>query len=243
MDEWYDPGPGRGMYPVAILAGGVASRMRPHTDNIPKALLDVAGRPFIAHQLTLLREQRITDVIVCAGHLGEQIEAFVGDGSTWGLRVRFSYDGPRLLGTGGALRRALPLLGGAAFFVMYGDSYLTCDFNAVSRAFMESNRRGLMTVFRNDNTLGDSNVLFDRGQIVRYEKISRLPEMRHIDYGLSVLSPPALTTYPADTPFDLTRVFQDLLAQGQLAGFEVPDRFFEIGSPEGFRDTTARLAR
>jgi MurNAc alpha-1-phosphate uridylyltransferase len=231
------------MYPVAILAGGVASRMRPRTDHVPKALLDVAGQPFIAHQLTLLSEQRITDVIICTGHLGEQIEAFVGDGTPWGLRIRFSYDGPQLLGTGGALRRALPLLGGAAFFVMYGDSYLTCDFNSVSRAFLESNRRGLMTVFRNDNTLGDSNVLFDRGQILGYEKISRPPEMRHIDYGLSVLSPAALTPYPPDTPFDLTRVFQDLLAQGQLAGFEVPDRFFEIGSPEGFRDTAALLAQ
>jgi N-acetyl-alpha-D-muramate 1-phosphate uridylyltransferase len=230
------------MYPVAILVGGVASRMRPHTDKVPKALITVAGRPFIAHQLTLLRDQQITDVVLCAGHLGEQIEEFVGDGRAWALRVRYSLDGPRLLGTGGALRRALPLLGDV-FFVMYGDSYLPCDFSAVSRAFAASNRRGLMTVFRNDNTLGASNVLFDRGHLVRYDKESPGPGMRHIDYGLAILTAAALAPYPPDAPFDLSRVYQDLIAEGQLAGFEVPDRFFEIGSPEGLRDTEALLAQ
>jgi NDP-sugar pyrophosphorylase family protein len=229
------------MLPVAILAGGVASRMRPRTDTVPKALLEVAGQPFIAHQLTLLREQGIADVVVCTGHLGEQIEEFVGDGGPWGLRVRYSYDRPHLLGTGGALRRARPLLG-RAFFVMYGDSYLTCDFTAVARAFIASDRCGLMTVFRNDNTLGDSNVQFDDGEIVRYDKAPRGVGMQHIDYGLSVLKPEALDPYPDDTAFDLVRVFQDLLAQRQLAGFEVFDRFFEIGSPDGLRDTEARLA-
>jgi NDP-sugar pyrophosphorylase family protein len=230
------------MYPVAILVGGVASRMRPHTDKVPKALLAVAGRPFIAHQLTLLRDRQITDVVLCVGHLGEQIEEFVGDGRAWGLRVRYSPDGPRLLGTGGALRRALSLLGDV-FFVMYGDSYLPCDFAAVSRAFTESNRRGLMTVFENDNTLGASNVLFDRGQLVRYDKVSPEPGMRHIDYGLAILTAAALAPYRPDAPFDLSRVYEDLIAEGQLAGLEVPDRFFEIGSPDGLRDTEALLAQ
>lgn len=230
------------MYPVAILAGGVASRMRPRTDTVPKALLDVAGQPFIAHQLTLLRDHQITDVVLCVGHFGEQIEAFVGDGRAWGLRVRYSMDGAVLQGTGGALRRARPLLGDI-FFVMYGDSYLPCDFSAVSRAFTKSNRRGLMTVFRNDNTLGASNVLFDRGQIVRYDKVSPAPDMRHIDYGLTILTAAALAPYPPDAPFDLSRVYQDLIAEGQLAGLEVPDRFFEIGSPDGLRDTEALLAQ
>jgi NDP-sugar pyrophosphorylase family protein len=230
------------IYPVAILAGGVASRMRPRTDSVPKALIDVAGRPFIAHQLTLLGRQQITDVVLCVGHLGEQIEALVGDGHAWGVRVRYSYDGPVLLGTGGALRRAQPLLGDT-FFVMYGDSYLPCDFTVVSRAFAASNRRGLMAVFRNDDTLGASNVLFDRGRIVRYDKVSPGPDMRYIDYGLAILTTEALAPYPPDAPFDLSQVYQDLIAQGQLAGFEVPDRFFEIGSPDGLRDTVALLAQ
>ncbi len=228
------------MYPVAILAGGVASRMRPRTDTTPKALLEVAGQPFIAHQLALLRAQQITDVVLCVGHLADQIEAFVGDGRTWGLRVRYSVDGPVLLGTGGALRRAQPLLGETCF-VMYGDSYLRCDFAAVARAFSESHRLGLMTVFRNDNSLGASNVRFEQGRIITYDKVTRDPEMRHIDYGLAVLTSAALEPYPTDRAFDLVTVYQDLLVAGQLAAFEVPDRFFEIGSPEGFRDTEALL--
>jgi len=230
------------MFPIAILAGGVASRMRPRTDRIPKALLEVAGRPFIAHQLALLREQHVTDVVLCVGHFASQIEAYVGDGRAWDVRVRYSVDGPMLLGTGGALRQAQPLLG-ETFFVMYGDSYLPCDFAAVARAFTASGQRALMTVFRNDNSLGASNVLFEHGRIARYDKMLATPDMRHIDYGLTVLTSAPLEPYPADTPFDLSRVYQDLVAQGQLAGLEIPERFFEIGSPEGLRDTEALLAQ
>ena len=230
------------MYPVAILAGGIASRIRPHTDAVPKALLTVAGQPFIAHQLTALRDRQITDVVLCVAHLGTQVEDFVGDGRAWGLRVRYAFDGPELLGTGGALRRAQTLLGDT-FFTLYGDSYLRCDFSAVSRAFVDSHRLGLMTVYRNDNTLGTSNVLFEHGEILRYEKASPAPGMRHIDYGLSILTAVALARYPAGARFDLSRVFNDLLADRQLAGFEVADRFFEIGSPDGLRDTEALLTQ
>ena len=228
------------MYPVAILAGGVASRMRPWTEALPKALLPVAGQPFIAHQLSRLRDQGITEVVLCVGHLGEQIAAFVGDGRAWRLRVRYSFDGPELLGTGGALRRAQPLLG-EAFFILYGDSYLRCDFAAVARAFAASHRLGLMTVYRNDNMLGPSNVRFESGEIVRYDKASRDPGMRHIDYGLSILTAAALAPYEDGLRFDLSRVFDDLLGAGQLAAFEVDERFYEIGSPDGLRETEALL--
>jgi MurNAc alpha-1-phosphate uridylyltransferase len=230
------------MYPVAILSGGIAVRMRPHTDSVPKALLPVAGEPFIAHQLARLRDQQITDAVLCVGHLGEQIRAFVGNGERWQLHVSYSFDGPILLGTGGALRRALPLLGDV-FFVLYGDSYLRCDFAAVARRFEESNRRGLMTVYRNENALAPSNVRFEHGEVVEYDKQSPSPLMRHIDYGLSVLSAAVLASYPEDERFDLSRIQQDLVAARQLAGVEVPERFFEIGSPEGLRDTELLLTR
>ena len=230
------------MYPVAILAGGIATRMRPHTDSLPKALLPVAGEPFIAHQLARLRDQQITDVVLCVGHLGEQIRGFVGNGNRWQIHVSYSFDGPALLGTGGALRRALPLLGDA-FFVLYGDSYLRCDFAAVARAFAESTRAGLMTLYRNDNALEPSNVRFEHGEVVNYEKQSPSPVMHHIDYGLSVLSAAVLASYPEGERFDLSRVHRDLIAARQLAGFEVPERFFEIGSPEGLRDTELLLTR
>ena len=122
------------MLPVAILAGGLATRLGPLTQRLPKALLPVAGRPFIHWQLALLAQQGVTQVVLCAGHLGEQIQATVGDGSGFGMTVRYSFDGAVLLGTGGALKRALPMLG-AAFFVLYGDSYLRCSFAAVEAAY------------------------------------------------------------------------------------------------------------
>lgn len=226
--------------PVAILAGGLATRLRPITETIPKALVEVAGRPFAVHQAGLLRRQGISEVVWLVGYRADQIEAVLGDGGDWGMRFEYLHDGPVLLGTGGALRRALPRLG-AAFFVMYGDSYLECDFGAIERAFLASGRAGLMTVFRNDGLYDASNVEFAAGRIVRYDKRARTPRMHHIDYGLGILTPDALAGYPDGEPLDLARVYQDLLAADQLAAFEVSQRFYEVGSPEGLAETDAHL--
>lgn len=229
------------MYPVAILAGGLATRLRPMTEHVPKALLEVAGRPFAEHQLELLARRGVREVVFCIGHHGEQIEHMLGDGSRFGLRVRYAHDGPTLLGTGGALRRAQPVIGAERFFVLYGDSYLECDYSVVAQAFRASRRLGLMTVYRNDGRLDTSNVQFEHGSIVRYDKRARSGAMRHIDYGLSVLRRRALDPYPTDQAFDLAQVFRDLIDAGELAGFEVHERFYEIGSAEGLRDTEALL--
>jgi NDP-sugar pyrophosphorylase family protein len=226
--------------PVAILAGGLATRLRPLTETIPKALVDVAGRPFAAHQADLLARQGVTLVVWLVGYRADQIEAVLGDGRRWDMRFEYLHDGPTLLGTGGALRRALPHLG-PAFFVMYGDSYLECDFRSVEAVFRASGRAGLMTVFRNDGLYDTSNVEFDAGRIVRYDKRDRAPAMHHIDYGLGILTPAALAGYPEGEPLDLARVYQDLLAAGELAAFEVTERFYEIGSPEGLAETDAHL--
>src|SRR6187431_438884 len=133
------------MLSVAILAGGLATRLRPITETIPKALVEVAGVPFIARQLDYLRAQGIPRAVLCVSYRGEQIEAAIGDGRDFGLEVRYSYDGPKLLGTGGALKRALPLLG-ERFFILYGDSFLPVDFGAVEAAFRASGKPALMTV-------------------------------------------------------------------------------------------------
>jgi N-acetyl-alpha-D-muramate 1-phosphate uridylyltransferase len=158
--------------PVAILAGGLATRLRPITETIPKALVEVAGQPFAMHQAELLRAQGIRDVVWLVGYRADQLEAALGDGSRWELRFTYVHDGPTLLGTGGALRRALPHLG-EAFFVMYGDSYLECDFAAVEAAFHASGRSALMTVFRNEGRFDTSNVEYADGTIVRYDKRAR----------------------------------------------------------------------
>jgi len=230
------------MLPVAILAGGLATRLRPLTETTPKALIEIAGEPFLAHQLRLLKQRGVTRVLLCVGYLSEKIRAFARDGSAFGLAIEYSFDGPRLLGTGAAIRRALPLLSDA-FFVLYGDSYLTCDYAGVERAFREAGKPGLMTVFRNDGRWDASNIEFSDGRIVQYDKRNRTPRMRHIDYGLGVFAATVFQALPEDRPFDLAAVYQDLLRRGELAGCEVAERFYEIGSPAGIEDLERHLAR
>jgi NDP-sugar pyrophosphorylase family protein len=226
--------------PVAILAGGLATRLQPITQTIPKALVDVAGKPFVLHQLAVLRAAGITRVVLCIGHLGEQVEALLGDGSRHGIAVSYSHDGGQLLGTGGALRRALPQLG-ERFLVLYGDSYLRCDYADIERSFVESGRLGLMTVYKNDGKYDASNVEYAAGRIVRYDKTPGVPGLTHIDYGLGGLHASALADHPVGERFDLAGVYQALLAQGELAGYEVTERFYEIGSPAGLEDTRRLL--
>lgn len=227
--------------PVAILAGGLATRLRPTTEKMPKSLVQVAGRPFAEHQLALLRRSGLTEVVFCVGFLGEMIEATLGDGSRWGMALRYSYDGPQLLGTGGALRRALPLLGDA-FLVLYGDSYLECDYPAVAEAFVASGCLGLVTVLHNRNRWEPSNLLYRDGRILAYNKAHPTPNMEHIDYGLGGLRAEVFDAYSFDESIDLAVIHQDLIASGQLAGFEVTQRFYEIGSPSGLEETCRYLA-
>ena len=229
------------MFPVAILAGGLARRLRPLTETIPKALVDVNGEPFIAHQLRLLRANGVERVVVCAGYLGEMIQEVVGNGDRFELQVRFSFDGPRLLGTAGAIKKARPLLG-ESFFVLYGDAYLPCDYNAVQAAFERSGRQALMTVFHNDGRWDRSNVEFVDGRIVSYDKGHRTPQMRHIDYGLGVFTQSAFATVPDDPPYDLAALYQDLLKRGELAAYEASQRFYEVGSFAGLEETRRYLA-
>ena len=228
------------MLPVAILAGGLATRLRPVTQTIPKALIEVAGKPFIEHQLEYLHKQGVSSVVLCIGYLGEMIQELVGDGSRWGLQVSYSPDGPILLGTGGALKQALPLLG-EQFFILYGDSYLPIDFAKVQAAFTEGGQLGLMTVLKNQNQWDQSNVQYEQGQLVEYNKSVISAQMHYIDYGLGVLQAKALDGYPAGQSFDLSQVYNQLSLQKQLAGHEVFERFYEIGSHQGIADTQTYL--
>lgn len=220
--------------PVAILAGGLATRLRPITETIPKALAPVADEAFLAHQLRLLCSRGIRRAVLCVGYLGEMIQRDFGD-TAFGVELRYSFDGPKLLGTGGALKRALPLLDDA-FFVLYGDSYLPIDYAAVAAAWESSGQRALMTVFRNEGAWDTSNVEFVGGKIARYDKRERTPAMHHIDYGLSIFRRDVFDAYPAGEPFDLADVQRDLAVAGQLAGHEVTRRFYEIGSHEGLAE-------
>ena len=223
------------LFPVAILAGGLATRLRPITETIPKGLVDVAGQPFIVRQLEYLHGQGVRDVVLCLGYLGEMIQEVVGAGERYGLQVQYSFDGPKLLGTGGALKQALPLLG-EYFFVLYGDSYLPVDFSAVQDAFVRNGQHALMTVLKNGDRWDKSNVLFADGLLVEYNKRAPRPEMAYIDYGLGLVSASVFGACPDDSPFDLADVYQDLSVKGQLAGLEVYQRFYEIGSHSGLKE-------
>jgi NDP-sugar pyrophosphorylase family protein len=221
--------------PVAILAGGCATRLRPATETIPKALIQVNGEPFLAHQLRLLSRSGVTRAVLCVGYRGGQIEKYAGNGSRFGIQLEYSYDGPQLLGTAGAVRLALPWLGDT-FFVLYGDSYLPCNYARVEEAFLESRKLGLMTVFRNDGQWEASNAEFSGGRLLAYDKVNRTPEMRHLDYGLGVFRRSVFEAIPEGRPCDLAKVYQDLLRLGSLAAVEIPERFYEVGSFAGIRD-------
>lgn len=222
---------------AAILAGGLATRLLPLTEKGPKALIEIGGEPFIAHQLRLLRARGIEHVVLCVGHFGGMIQEAVGDGSEFGLRIDYSFDGPNLLGTAGALQRALHLLDDP-FFTLYGDSYLDCNYQAVAEAFERSGKLALMTVFRNEGCWDTSNVQYDGGRIHAYNKIHRTEHMRHIDWGLGVFSHAAFAL-PAGEVHDLATVYQRLLAAGDLAAYEVERRFYEIGSLSGIAEMRA----
>jgi len=229
--------------PVAILAGGLATRLRPLTEKIPKALLELNGEPFIVHQLRLLHSRGIRHAVLCIGYLGEMVQAAVGDGAAFGIKVDYVFDGPKLLGTAGALKRAtaaIPALGGS-FFTLYGDSYLPIDYLAVQRHFTASGKSALMTVYKNIGQFDASNVVFDGTDILVYDKKAKLPEMHHIDYGLGVFRASAFDRIPPDTVADLATLYQQLLAEGQLAGCEIQQRFYEIGSITGLQDTAQFL--
>ena len=225
--------------PVAILAGGLATRLRPITEKIPKSLVPVAGRPFLAHQLEMLHARGVRQVVLCIGYLGEMIQKDFGN-EAHGIKLDYSFDGPKLLGTGGAIKRALPKLG-PEFFILYGDSYLPLEYRPVADAFHHSGKLGLMTVYHNEGKYDSSNVFYKNGEIVVYDKKLKLPEMHHIDYGLSLFKASVFDAYAADQVFDLAEVMGRLVREKQLAGYEVPERFYEMGSPAGLAELETLL--
>lgn len=220
---------------VAILAGGMATRLMPLTTNIPKALVEINSRPFIFHQIDLLKKSGLREIVLCTGHLEQQIRKAVTDGSRFGVRIQYSSDGDKLLGTGGAVQKALPLLSDP-FFVLYGDSYLPIDYHRPAEAFQKAATPALMTVYANQNRFDRSNVWFEKGWIKAYSKKNVTAQMKYIDYGLNILTHKVFRSAAPSEKEDLADILESLSAAGQLAGFEVDQRFYEIGSPQGIQE-------
>jgi|SRR5215218_1129276 len=227
------------LLPVCVLAGGLGTRLGQVVADTPKPLLEVAGAPFLCHQLRLLKAHGARRVVLCVGYLGERIEAALGDGADEGLELRYAYDGPDLRGTAGAIRGALDQLGDA-FLVLYGDTYLRIDYTAVQAAFVASGLPALMTVLRNEGRWDASNVVLQGNRIVTYDKRSPTPDMKWIDYGLGILTAGALDAAGPGEP-DLAGVYHELARTGRLAAYEATERFYEIGTPEALAETDTFL--
>lgn len=225
------------LLPVAVLAGGLGTRLGATAHERPKALAPVAGEPFIFHQLRLLARHGARRVVLCVGHLGDEIVDAVDDGARFGIEVLYAYDGPEPAGTAGALRRALPLLGDA-FLVTYGDAYLRIDHRAVQQAFARGGLPGLMTVLRNDDEWGPSNAVFDDGRVTAYDKRVPPAGARWVDYGLLAFD---ARVFEDLDDADLGDVCSTLASRGGLGGFVAEERFYEIGTPAALEEADAFL--
>ena len=221
--------------PVAILAGGLGKRLGHKTINKAKALIDVAGKPFISRQLNYLSDQGIKDIVICVGHLGNQIKNYIGNGSKYNLNVSYSDDSDQLLGTGGSIKKACQILG-EHFFILYGDSFLPVNFSLVEKAYFQEKKPALMTVLKNKGRWDKSNAYF-KDKCVRYNKKKPRKNMDYIDYGLNIVRNSIFSDFPSNEVFDLADVFENLSNKSLLAGFEIYDRFYEIGSINGLNDT------
>ena len=221
--------------PVAILAGGLGTRLGKKALNKAKVLIDVAGKPFISRQLNYLSDQGIKDIVICVGHLGNQIKNYIGNGSKYNLNVSYSDDSDRLLGTGGSIKKACQILG-EHFFILYGDSFLPVNFSLIEKAYFQEKKPALMTVLKNKGRWDKSNAYF-KDKCVKYNKKKPQKNMDYIDYGLNIVKNSIFSDFPSNEVFDLADVFENLSNKSLLAGFEIYDRFYEIGSINGLNDT------
>ncbi len=220
---------------VAILAGGQATRLRPLTNKVPKSLVEVDAKPFLEYQVDSLKEGGLTDIVLCIGYLGEQVQKYFGDGRKFGVDLEYSYEKEQLLGTAGALKNAEQLLKDQ-FFVMYGDSYLFLDFAAIMSYFNEHNKLGLMVVYKNYNRYDRSNVVVEGNLVKQYSKKERAEGMIYIDYGASILRKNALELVPHNQVYSLEELFAQLIKEKELLAYEVNKRFYQIGSTGGLEE-------
>jgi len=230
------------MLPLAILAGGYATRLGALTQDFPKCLLEINGRPFVDWQLDLLVKNGYTEFVFCVSYKSDLVEGYLGDGSARGIRIQYSYDGDKQLGTGGAIQRALPILG-SDFGVIYGDSYLPMDYSRVEQFFLRSRSTALMTVYKNQNRFDLSNVEFVDGKLINYAKEIHSENMYYIDYGLTFFREAAFHPWADQPTFDLSKVYSQLVKSKEIDGFEVFDRFYEIGSVRGIEEFSQYLRK
>ncbi|HEX9912321.1 MAG TPA: sugar phosphate nucleotidyltransferase [candidate division Zixibacteria bacterium] len=220
---------------LVILAGGLATRLFPLTSKVPKSMLEINKRPFLEYQLELLKEYEIKDVLLCLGYKGELIKNYFGDGKKFGVNLSYSFDGEKLLGTAGALKKAYKILNDN-FLLMYGDSYLPYDYWKIEEAFKNSEKLSLMVVYKNQNRFDKSNILIADDLVKVYDKTLKGENLEYIDAGLSILKKEVLSLVPEDEPFDLQELYKTLISEQEMSAYEVRQRFYQIGSLEGLEE-------
>lgn len=220
---------------IAILAGGLATRLQPLTEKIPKSMIMINGKPFLQYQLEFLKKEGITDIVLCVGYLSEQIETYFGDGKRFGVNIKYNRERGRLLGTAGALKNAERLLEDV-FFVMYGDSYLLLNFKEVMSYYKRFNKSALMVVYKNYDKYDKSNVVVEDGLVKKYDKKHKTKDMIYIDYGVSILRKEVLNMISENQVYSLEDLFPALIKQNEMLAFETQARFYEIGSRRGLED-------
>ena len=220
---------------AVILAGGLGTRLKPLTEEIPKSMIQIQGKPFLEHQLNLLRQGGISDIVLCVGYLGEKIKEYFGYGKGFGVKIEYSEETEKLLGTAGALENARDLLDDT-FFLTYGDAYLILDYRGVMGYFKKFNKLGLMVVLKNFDRYDKSNVVVEGDLIKVYDKQRRAPDMVYIDFGFSVLRKKALDLVPKGRVIDLGEFYHELIRRKELLAFETQQRFYEVGSQKGLEE-------
>jgi len=227
---------------AVILAGGLGTRLGAITQHVPKPMVPVAGKPYLEHQIVLLRRQGIADLVLLTGYLGGQIGNYFGDGSPWGVSIRYSQEATPI-GTGGALRDARELLA-PQFLLIYGDSYLPLNYANVLRRLAAAEVCGVMVVY--DNSLGDTsvrnNVAVGGSLVSRYDKTSDDAELRYVEAGVLAFERSLVERIPARGVVSLEQdIFPVLIAEKQMAAYITTQRFYDIGTPARLRAIEAYL--
>lgn len=220
---------------AVILAGGEGTRLRPLTADLPKAMVSVAGKPFLEHEINLLKRNSVKDLVICIGYHGEPIRDYFGDGGSFGVRIRYSEDGPELLGTAGSLKKASDLLFDR-FFVTFGDAYPILDYNECWNHFLRMGKMALMVVWMNSNKYGRSNTVVRDGLVTFYSKKERSVGMEYVEFGVTFIDKRAVEMVPDDYPVDLEVLYGELISRNEMAALQVKQRIYDIGSPEGLTE-------
>jgi NDP-sugar pyrophosphorylase family protein len=223
---------------MVILCGGLATRLRDLAKDIPKSMIPIGGKPFLEHQIENLKKHSIKDLILCVGHLSKQIEEYFGDGNKFGVNIQYSNDGDTPLGPIGAVKNAEPLLEDT-FFIMYGDSYLSVDFQKAYSFFNQNDKLGLMVVYKNNNRYDKSNIVTKDNMVVSYGE----NDATYIDYGTSILRKKTLEFIPKNTFFTTGDLFTKLIEKKELLSYEAKERFYHIGNPEALEEFKSYISR